>query len=286
MYNVNDPKWIKGFKKRLTEIRKKKYHTQKDFAEALNKEKSFGGRTAITNWESINQQTLPNLLSFFEICDALDVDANYLAGATKYENLKQKDICESLNITKDTADMLKTDPNLGTFIDTLIKTKALIQIITRMNSLAIESVVMTAIQSNLKAAFISKLEKIYDRYYFTTIPSDVNEDSWYSYLLSNDGIPYSVYNSPEKFLDQNFLDEGIMNLHFSNENYDKLNNLEKHEAILELVADMSYNYLTRKAALEFSKRDIADRLNKVVDEYINSEKNKILDQLKIGAQSK
>ena len=72
----------KQIKTNLKRIRLERNYTQQDVAKGLDLENPNGGRTSVTNWESMNCNALPHILSLIKLCAFLEVDLDYLLGTT------------------------------------------------------------------------------------------------------------------------------------------------------------------------------------------------------------
>ena len=68
------------FGDRLKKLRKERYKTQDDFAEAVGKKIE-----TVRNWEQ--GRALPEMETFFKICDLLDCDLDYLTGRLQQKTL-------------------------------------------------------------------------------------------------------------------------------------------------------------------------------------------------------
>lgn len=275
MYDVDKNK----IKQQLKKIRNEKDITQNDLANAIHvgDNNGIGGRTTITNWESLSNDTLPNLRAMLEICNYLDVDMDYLLGKTNTQSKDIQTMADTLNLSTESIKTLKNMPQCSALVESLLQKALFTEVAQRIQqigrSLLLEDVVTTA----FTASFCMRIRKLFDDYYFNTFPMDISPKSFCLYL--NKKLPYKNTFDANVFINNNFLEEGknfLENLYLDFWNTEPQ---QQYQQIIESIVEITYDYFMSLRAVELSRQRLHTLMAQMVDEAIDQHLKKTREQI-------
>lgn len=281
-YDFNDI--IDEIKERLREARINAGYTQEELAKGL-----YVGRTAVTMWEKSDKKedgkkcgTLPSIDNMYRICNILNVDMDYLLGASDIKSQDTKTIAETLNIREETVNTLKYNFEYGAIIDNIldeniVDVKILEEIQNRIKQIGRNFLLEEVLTTSFSSDFIKILRRYFNDFYFSTFPMDISEQSYAEFLKQKK--PYQAKFDSNTFIEKNFLCEGknfIYNMYPNGkEDFEPLNPDEKYSVIIESVVAISYEYFLSLQTIELSKQRLTSMLATVIDKAIMQETEKI-----------
>lgn len=271
---------IMEIKERLKEERKNAGLTQRKLAEGIHICRSgdnSSGRTTLTNWENLNNQTLPNLLSLIDICNLLEVDMDYILGASNIQSQDIKTIADTTHISQETVRTLQNNPEYGSFLDSFVNDDLLSEISTRIKQLGVNFVLEGVIKTSFTPHFINTIRRTFNNFYFTTFPMDISSEKFVSYLT--DKFPYSDKFNPDEFIENNFVDDGKLfvynNCKNGKDEFYSLHSYEKYKHIISSISEISYDYFMSLQNVELSKQRLNTMLSQIIDNAIEKERKKV-----------
>lgn len=118
------------FSDRLKGLRKQKYETQSDFAEALNV-----SIDSVRNWEQ--GRILPEMETLFKICDLLDCDLDYLTGRIEQKTHDLQYISDYMGLSEETINTLTALPGTQKeLLCKMIETKDFVSVMSDISKLS------------------------------------------------------------------------------------------------------------------------------------------------------
>ena len=168
------------FGDRLKKLRKERYKTQDDFAEAVGKKIE-----TVRNWEQ--GRALPEMETFFKICDLLDCDLDYLTGRLQQKTHDLHFIHEETGLSENAIEIIKSTPHPD-IISGLVEHQDFVRLIDNLHYLSDKELL-----SKLLAAMIkNKISETFANMEDNLPPMDTGIlEKQYSYTASTifSGIP-------------------------------------------------------------------------------------------------
>lgn len=280
---------IKGIKERLKKVREKAGYSQQKLAKEIHVGDGgeSRGRTTLTNWESTKTQTLPNLVALINICNLLEVDMDYILGASDIESQNTKTIADTVHISEKTVNTLKNNSEYGSMLDSIVNDNLFTEISNRIKQLGRNFVLEDVITTSFKSNFISLIRRKFNDFYFTTFPMDISPKLFVRYLTKQ--IPYSNEFNPKDFIEQNFLYDGknfIYKLYENGkEEFNALDSYEKYKVIISSIAEISFDYFISLQTVELSKQRINLMFADIINNAIKQETEKVKTNMRLAAKS-
>ena len=268
---------VKLIKTRLKELRKSKKITQSKLAEEIYRATDTG-RTAVTNWENTNCQTLPDIQTLMDICNVLNCDLDYLVGGSEIESQDFQTMSDALHISKESINTLTDNSDYGSFLDNIINNKVFEEVLKRAHQLALNKILNDVITTSFSPDFQKRIKDWFNKYYFSVFPFDMSQENFCKYIKNS--IPYSEEFNPLKFIEDNFLEDGKMFIYNSNDEFLSLCKSQQYEIIISSIADISYDYFISQNVVELSKQKLDIMLSDLLQDAINKEANDIKERIK------
>ena len=268
---------VKLIKTRLKELRKSKKITQSKLAEEIYRATDTG-RTAVTNWENTNCQTLPDIQTLMNICNVLNCDLDYLVGGSEIESQDFQTMSDALHISKESINTLTDNSDYGSFLDNIINNKVFEEVLKRAHQLALNKILNDVITTSFSPDFQKRIKDWFNKYYFSVFPFDMSQENFCKYIKNS--IPYSEEFNPLKFIEDNFLEDGKMFIYNSNDEFLSLCKSQQYEIIISSIADISYDYFISQNVVELSKQKLDIMLSDLLQDAINKEANDIKERIK------
>lgn len=268
---------VKLIKTRLKELRKSKKITQSKLAEEIYRATDTG-RTAVTNWENTNCQTLPDIQTLMDICNVLNCDLDYLVGGSEIESQDFQTMSDALHISKESINTLTDNSDYGSFLDNIINNKVFEEVLKRAHQLALNKILNDVITTSFSPDFQKRIKDWFNKYYFSVFPFDMSQENFCKYIKNS--IPYSEEFNPLKFIEDNFLEDGKMFIYNSNDEFLSLCKSQQYEIIISSIADISYDYFISQNVVELSKQKLDIILSDLLQDAINKEANDIKERIK------
>lgn len=268
---------VKLIKTRLKELRKSKKITQSKLAEEIYRATDTG-RTAVTNWENTNCQTLPDIQTLMDICNVLNCDLDYLVGGSEIESQDFQTMSDALHISKESINTLTDNSDYGSFLDNIINNKVFEEVLKRAHQLALNKILNDVITTSFSPDFQKRIKDLFNKYYFSVFPFDMSQENFCKYIKNS--IPYSEEFNPLKFIEDNFLEDGKMFIYNSNDEFLSLCKSQQYEIIISSIADISYDYFISQNVVELSKQKLDIMLSDLLQDAINKEANDIKERIK------
>ena len=268
---------VKLIKTRLKELRKSKKITQSKLAEEIYRATDTG-RTAVTNWENTNCQTLPDIQTLMNICNVLNCDLDYLVGGSEIESQDFQTMSDALHISKESINTLTDNSDYGSFLDNIINNKVFEEVLKRAHQLALNKILNDVITTSFSPDFQKRIKDLFNKYYFSVFPFDMSQENFCKYIKNS--IPYSEEFNPLKFIEDNFLEDGKMFIYNSNDEFLLLCKSQQYEIIISSIADISYDYFISQNVVELSKQKLDIMLSDLLQDAINKEANDIKERIK------
>lgn len=267
----------KKIKIRLKELRRSKKLTQAKFAEMINRGTGTS-RTAVTTWENVNNETLPDIRAMTDICNVFDCDFEYLFGKSDIKSKDHQTISNVLHISEESINTLRDNSEYGQLVNSLINNKIFGEISRRAHQLALNKVLNDVITTAFSQNFENIIKNIFNEYYFSVFPSDMSQENFCEYIKKS--IPYSEKFNPLEFIEDNFLEDGKAFVYNSNDEFLILGKSEKYEIIISSIADISYDYFISQNVVELSKQTLDLMLSDLLQTAINKETEEIKARIK------
>lgn len=268
---------VKLIKTRLKELRKSKKITQSKLAEEIYRATDTG-RTAVTNWENTNCQTLPDIQTLMDICNVLNCDLDYLVGGSEIESQDFQTMSDALHISKESINTLTDNSDYGSFLDNIINNKVFEEVLKRAHQLALNKILNDVITTSFSPDFQKRIKDLFNKYYFSVFPFDMSQENFCKYIKNS--IPYSEEFNSLKFIEDNFLEDGKMFIYNSNDEFLSLCKSQQYEIIISSIADISYDYFISQNVVELSKQKLDIMLSDLLQDAINKEANDIKERIK------
>ncbi len=265
-------------KRKIKDIRKQKGISQAKLAEGIHVGDNQSGRTSVTNWESEKNTTLPNLLSFLEICDYFGVDCDYLLGRSPIKSQDNAAIAEAIHISEEGVMLLRENPKYGTLIDFLVHLPALSEITNRLYQLSyidfFEDVMNTSFSPELKQIAV----KSFDKFQNHVFPMYMTSATYEMYLKKE--IPFTKDFDGADYLEKYFMEDGKRYIYNSHNDFGTLASPKQYSIIISAIADISYEFLMRRQVVELSKQRVVRMLSDCVEQFIQSEGQRVKADIK------
>lgn len=265
---------IKG---RIKELRQSRNIRQEDVADSLGV-----GRNAVTNWERIpkdnnEQNFFPSLYHLLLLCNYFTVDIDYLLGRTSVKSKDTNTISTALHISENTVNTLRNNKKYGQLLNKIIGNENFGEISNRVHQLALNRALDDVITTCLNRKLEKKVESIFTEYYFSDFPFNMSQKNYCEYIKNS--IPYSEDFNPEKFIEDNFLEDGRNVIKNKSDNFSSLSKSEKYEIVMSSIADITYDYYISKNLAELSKQKLDMMLSKLLQDVIEEEVEEIKAKL-------
>ncbi len=274
----------KQIKNRLKSLRfspddGKKLYTQKEVAQAIKiKNDDDTSRTTVTAWESLNNETIPDIRTLVDLCNFFNCDLDYIFCKTDVISSDIKAISDTLHISEQCINTLKDNQDFGKLISSIINNGLFFEIVQRANQLALNKVFYDVITTSFIENFEKKIRKIFNEYYFFVFPFDMSQKKYCEYIKNS--IPYSEEFNPVEFIETNFLADGKQFVNNKCDNFSSLSKSEQYEIIITSIADISYDYYISQNLAELSKQKLDLMLSELLQYAINIETKEIKAKLK------
>lgn len=269
---------VTQIKVRLKELRCSKKLTQAKFAEGINIGTGTS-RTTVTTWEktSNGNKTLPDIQTLIDICNFFDCDLDYLFGKSDIESQDHHTISNVLHISKESINTLRNNKEYGLLLNKIIGKESFGEISNRVHQLALNRALDDVITTCLNRKLEKKVESIFTEYYFSDFPFNMSQKNYCEYIKNS--IPYSEDFNPEKFIEDNFLEDGRNVIKNKSDNFSSLSKSEKYEIVMSSIADITYDYYISKNLAELSKQKLDMMLSKLLQDVIEEEVEEIKAKL-------
>lgn len=267
----------KKIKIRLKELRRSKKLTQAKFAEMINRGTGTS-RTAVTTWENVNNETLPDIQTLMDICNVFDCDFEYLFGKSDIKSQDHQTISNVLHISEESINTLKDNSGYGQLVNSLINNEIFGEISRRAHQLALNKVLNDVITTSFSQNFENKLKNLFNDYYYSVFPSDMSQENFCEYIKGS--IPYSENFNPLEFIEDNFREDGKAFVYNSNDKFLSLCKPEQYKIIISSIADISYDYFISQNVVELSKQKLDLMLSDLLQTAINKETEEIKASIK------
>lgn len=266
MFDFNDSNDIEKFKERLKTIRREKGFTQTSFAEALHD----NDRSRVANWESKKSPTIPKVYDFPTLCRLLDVDPNYLLDVSEDKSASDKNIGEKINISADNVNMLRNNPHIGNFIDFLLSSDKLENLLYRIRRASIYGYFSKSLDTTFSTDAISKLQSAFNLFYQKVFPLDMNVNAFTAYV--ENAFPWNPNTqSFTELLHSIVIDERYYSMLENNPDFMVLTEEDKYYALMYDVAKASFDYLMGGPAIELAEQGIGQAFLDIAKEYISAD---------------
>ena len=275
----------KQIKKRLKCLRyypdgRRKY-TQNEVAKAIkikNDDNKDTSRTTVTAWENYGNETIPDTRTLVDLCNFYDCDLDYIFSKTDVISSDIKSTVDTLHISEKSIKTLRNNKEYGQLLDKIINNKIFGEISNRVHQLALNKVLDDVITTCFNKNFEYKIENIFNEYYFSVFPYNMSQEKYSEYIKNS--IPYSTEFNPEKFIEDNFLDDGKNFIRNKSDNFSSLSKSEQYEIIISSIADISYDYYISQNLAELSKQKLDLMLSELLQDAINMDTAEIKSSLK------
>lgn len=277
-YHILDDQTKLKIKERIKELRQSHNIKQQELADIVGV-----GRNAVTNWEhkpkdNKEQYIIPGLYHLLLLCNFFKVDIDYLLGKTSVKSEDTNTISTTLHISEKSINTLRNNKEYGQLLDKIINNKIFGEISNRVHQLALNKVLNDVITTCFNKNFEYKIENIFSEYYFSVFPYNMSQEKYSEYIKNS--IPYSTEFNPEKFIEDNFLEDGKNFIRNKSDNFSSLTKLEQYEIIISSIADISYDYYISQNLAELSKQKLDLMLSELLQDAINMETAEIKSNLK------
>lgn len=217
--------------------------------------------------------TLPNLQDLMMLCNLYQVDLNYILAQTDIPSKTNHDIAKVIHTSEETISAMRNHPEYAFLVDALIESDIMGELGRRTIQLAHLTKLRTLVETAFPRKFIERIEKQFEKFYYTIFPLDMNQGSFEDSL--SELLPYNATFDTEAFIEANFLEEAQTYLHNKAEDFSELSQEEQYHIILSVIADFSYDYFISLRTEELSKQRLDSMLSEVLDNAIQ-QKAKIL----------
>lgn len=269
---------LEEIKTRLKKLRNDKGITQVELAKAIYVNAGTGtGRTTITTWESQTNQIIPDLRKLIDLCNYFEVDMNYILGWTEIKSDTHQ-IATRLQLSEATVMKLTNNPEYGSIVDGLASDTLISEVVYRTRQLGNSLVLEDVINTSFKKSFIVKIRRLFEDYYYSAFPMDMAPHGFEEYLIRK--MPYSQDFDPQKYLEDNFLEDGEAFVGNKFENYGEAEPCEQHHMIISAIVDICYDYFISTQVIALSKQRLYNTIATVFDNIIEKEAKSIKESIK------
>lgn len=270
-YDKGEKELIEIISNNLKLLRDKNNLNQEQLLNLIEPSNEHSSHSKVSAWENPSIRTLPNLVDLAKICTALDTDMNYICGKTKIQSSETLKISKLINISQNNIKILKQNKDYGQFLNYFIESDLFTEFLSRINQLAISSMLKSVIDTTLTSKIIKQINILFEKYYSSTLPFDLSKENWNAFLKSN--LKFKDYNSL-------FVDEGKNVLKNRYPSFNKLNDENKINCMYEVLADITFDYKLSEKQLELSKIQIQKQLMEIIDLFISRESEKRREKIK------
>ena len=274
---------LENIKERLKSLRQSRGDTQVKVAEGIHVDTGTS-RTTITTWENKSNQVLPDIRKFIDLCNYFEVDMDYILGRTNVKSYETKTVSEMLNISETVVNDLKHNLEYGKIIDSFLSDELLPEIVRRIHQLGNSFVLEDIITTTLKKDLIDKIHRLFDKYYYNAFPMDMSSQGFEEYLICK--IPYTQKFNPQKYIQDNFFEDGKTFIYNKFDNYHKANAYEKYRMIISSIVDICYDYFMSTQVIALSKQRLYNTISTVFENIIEEEATVIRENMNTYANKK
>lgn len=270
---------LNRIKERLRLQRKCLKLTQAELAQKINiGNGDSSSRTTLTTWEKKDNSILPGLVPFMDLCNALNVDADYLLGASHVVSTDTNTMSQTLHLSEGIVNLLQNHTEYGSVIDALVSSESMNQITAQIKKLVNMELMKDVITNSFTPAFSSTLDKWFEDYFSNIFPMDMSPITYRKYLETR--IPFHTSFCAENFLDDNFLEDGKLFVENLNSDFYRLSPREHYQLILEAIVDISFDYKVGCALMDLSRKRLSDILFDAINHYVEQEALRIHDKIR------
>lgn len=270
-YDKGEKELIEIISNNLKLAREKNNLKQGQLLNLIEPSNENSAHSKVSAWENPSTPTLPSLVDFAKICTALDTDMNYICGKTDIQSAETLEISKLINVSQKNIKTLKQNKDYGQFLNYFIESDLFSKFLSRINQLAISSMLKSVIDTTLTSKIIKQINILFEKYYSSTLPLDLSKENWTAFLKLN--LKFKDYNSL-------FIDEGKNALKNRYPTFNKLNDENKINCVYEVLADITFDYKLSEKQLELSKIQIQKQLMEIIDLFISKESEKRRNKLK------
>lgn len=259
----NNPEVKKTLKQKIKQCRDDAELTQQALADMIGTT-----RTSLSQYESDHCEKLPDLSLFTELCLVLNTEPNYLLGFSEEKSITTKAICETMHLSRKTIEKLIHNPMAAKMIDAIVSSDSLEMIDMQIKWLKyynkdLKGLLTTA----FKPKFKDTIEELFQKYYNTTFPADYSEENYIEFL-KNKGL-FRGYANSDEFIKYCLLPDAINNIYFSHPDFDTLDNNQKQDCIIEVIAMHSYSYLMWRPHMDGLDERLTAEIKRVLQKLID-----------------
>lgn len=263
MFDLSNDSGVVQFKKRLAETRKSRGLTQENLAISLNYD-----RSRITGWERINSTGLMSLSNFVSVCKLLDVDPNFLLGASDLENVKEQTISEEIGLSSSNVRLLKNDKFLCKFINHLLSSTKTNDFMHHMKQICHYEYLSEALDTTFTPNALLLINKSFAKFQQETFPLDMNIETFSKYIRS------AFAWNPQKVEVNDFINSMIseneyQNIIFEYPDFQNKKDSDKYEILIENISKTSFNYMMSKPFIDLAEYEVTKMLNFIVKDFIH-----------------
>lgn len=262
---------VKEIKQRLKYLRcerRSKKITQVQVAEGIHID-SRTSRTAVTNWENTNNQTLPDLGTLVDLCNFFEADMDYILGRSSFPSKDINTIADTLHLSCETLDVLQNNASYGPFLNSIIHNDLFSEIVKRTQQLSYHYRLKEVISTSFTEDFAAAIHRKFQNLFYSIFPMDMSLETFKGYLKKS--IPYSADFDAADFLATYFLKDRQAFVRNQVDDFFSLSRLEQYTWIIDSIAEISYDYFVSIQIVELSKQKLTSIFTEVMESAIQKE---------------
>lgn len=263
MFNLYDYNDICKFKTRLAEARSYADITQEQFAKKLLK----GDRSRIANWESLRNKHLIPLSDIPLICQILEVDPNYLLGASDDKCTNDTLMADSLHISIDSIKTIQKEPFIGKLLNHVLSADELNNLLYQIQQVCVNGYFTITLEHIFSKNALKKLNHSFHLFFEETFYLDMTPELFSNRLKSEFHWKQKKQNFFE-FLDTIIIDPKYRDMLINDPQFMKLDNNGKYNFLMSDIAKTSYKYLLSNATAELFAQKISNTISEIIYKFI------------------
>lgn len=268
-------------KERLRIARTGAKYSQQEFNKAIklkegvHTDKNFG-RATTSNWEQTGK-SIPSIKDMCTICNLLQIDMDTMLGRTDIASKDRAELAKITHLSEEAISFLDKNEEYAKFADDMLTYARMGEMMNRIKQLSYMSVMNDVMVTAFTPDLIKKINEAFDEYYYSGFPMDLSQKEFEAFLDKK-------IKDPVEKLEACFLEDGYNFVLNSVENYGYLDFATKRQILIEVIAEISFDYNMGVKSTELSRHRISEMMNDMVGEIIQKETDRIHENMRKNAE--